>query len=142
MAEGLEGAGTPLLPLGQDQVTSMLCGGTRGGDPRWPVGDQVTRAARSTPPPQVTGDAVLSGTQALCTDRLPAEQKHPQRTGVSPADTGSSPGGTVQPSSLCACSSGHSACSRGHPLFHPSSSSSRGAGLPLLLVTASALPKP
>lgn len=141
MAEGLEGAGTPPPPPGQDQVTSVLCGGTRGGDPCWPVGDQVTRAARSTPP-QVTGDAVPSGTQALCTDRLPAEQKHPQRTGVSPADTGSGPGGTVQPSSLRACSSGHSACSRGHPPLHPSGSSSRSAGLPLLLVTASALPKP
>lgn len=81
------------------------------------------------------------GTQALCTDRLPAEQKHPQRTGVSPADTGSSPGGTVQPSSLCACSSGHSACSRGHPFSTPPALPA-GAGLPLLLVTRLLFPSP
>ena len=113
--------------------------GTHAGQwgTRWPE----QREAHTTPH-QVTGDTVPSGTQALCTDRLPAGQKHSQRTGVSSADTGSSPGGTIQPSSLPACSSGHSICSRGHPPLHPSAFSSRGAGLPLPLVTASALPKP
>lgn len=49
VAEGLEGAGTPLLPLGQDQVTSMLCGGTRRG-PTLASGGPGDRAAKSTPP--------------------------------------------------------------------------------------------
>lgn len=81
--EGLEGAGTPPPPPGQDQVTSVLCGGPRGGDPRWPMGDQVTRAGRRThhPPNLVTGDAVPRGTQAICTDRLPLSRSTPKELG-------------------------------------------------------------
>ena len=76
---------------------------------RWPE-----QGDAHNPHSLVTVDAAPSGTQALCTDRLPAEQKHPQRNGVSPADTDSSPGGAVQPSSLPTCSSSHSICSRRH----------------------------